>query len=164
MICKFIFLVDENCQGQVTALLGHQNDLYIGTSIGTVEIFDSESGCFLQQFSWHESTVKSLIELPPEIKKSICAEHSPVKYKSVSRNESLADNDRIVPRKRVSQESFLKRNESFQGMLSTTKPAESTKCPLITSLGLNLADCLNCSSKKPPDSVTFLTWAGLSCT
>jgi len=160
---RHFFFADENCQGQVTALLGHQNHLYIGTSIGTVEIFDSESGCFLQQYSWHESTVKSLMELPPEIKKSICAEHSPVKYKTVSRNESLADNDRIVPRKRVSQESFLKRNESFQGMSSTTKPAESTKCPLIASLGHNLADSLNCSNDKPTDNVTFLTWTGLSC-
>jgi len=132
--------------------------------LGTVEIFDSETGCFLQQFSWHASVVKSLTKLPPEIKKCVCAEHSPVKYKSVSCNESLADNDRAVPRRRISQESCLKRNANEMhkpGLYSAKKPAESMECPLIMSLGYNMANCLNFNSQNSIDNVTLLTWTGL---
>ena len=41
----FYFLA-ENCKA--TSLLGSKNCLYVGTSIRTVEVFESESGHFLQ--------------------------------------------------------------------------------------------------------------------
>lgn len=132
-----------------------------------MEIFDSESACFLRQFSWHASVVKSLTKLPPEIKKCVCAEHSPAKYKSVSRNESLADNDRVVPLRRISQESCLKRNTNEMhkpGLYSAEKLAESMECPLIMSLGYNIANRLNFNSQNSIDNVTLLTWTGIQYT
>ena len=57
----------------VTALHGHENHLYIGTSLGTVEVFDSESGCFLQQFSWHDNKVESLFHIQNVLLYYICS-------------------------------------------------------------------------------------------
>ena len=149
-ICTFVF-AGEN--GEVTALLGHKKCLYIGTSLGTVEVFDSESGCFLQQFMWHGNKVQSLLELPPEIKKSICAEYSSEKYKSVSHSELVKE---FVPRKRRSQESFLQRR-SF----SAQKLTFSTDFPLIATLGVNMANSLNFSNQSSTSNPMFLTWTGL---
>jgi len=135
--------------------------------LGTVEIFDSENGCFLQQFSWHASVVKSLIKLPSEIKKCVCAENSPVKHRSVSHNESMADFDRVVPSRRISQESCLNRNTNEMhkpGLHLTEKSGEPMECPLIMSLGYNMASTLNFSNQNSTDNVTLLTWTGLQYT
>ena len=136
--------------------------MYIGTSLGTVEVFDSESGYFLQQFLWHGSKVQLLLELPPEIKKSICAEYSSEKYRSVSYGEMGAE---FVPQKRRSQESFLQRRSQSKyyksGMQSEQKQTFCTDFPLIATLGVNVADSLNFSDQNCTNSPMFLTWTGL---
>jgi len=128
-------------------------------------VFDSESGCFLQQFLWHRNKVQSLLELPPEIKKSVCAEYSCEKYRSVSYGEMGAE---FVPQKRRSQESFLQRRSQWffskyykSGMHSEQKKTFSTDFPLIATLGVNVADSLNFRNQNCTNNPMFLTWTGL---
>ena len=154
----------------MTALLGHKNHLYIGTSLGTVEVFDSESGCFLQQFSWHDSKVESLLQLPPEIKQSICAECSHSKCTPLQHHQSLESP--LVSKKRVQQESFLQKSASIMqadtksfksGLYSVQSPVKCLDTPLIIGIGSGLADHLNVNRSQrlfTESTTTFITWTG----
>jgi len=151
----------------VTTLCGHKNHLYVGTSMGIVEVFDSISGCFLQQFSWHQSKVESLLHLPPDIKRSICAEFSHLKCTPLLHQQSI--DSPLVPRKR---EQNLQKSVSIMqadiktfksGLCSVQLPIKSLDTPLMISIGSGLADCLNInSSQNFTGSTVLLTWTGFS--
>ena len=154
-------------------MLGHKNHLYVGTSAGTVEVFESESGCFLQQFSWH-TKVNALLELPQEIKQSICGECSSTKCVKLAHHQSFKDN-LIVPKKRISHEIHLQKSapgsthayisKSYKsGLCSTQQSALLQDPPLIVSLGNDLADQLHVSSNDQTSThniIELLTWTGL---
>lgn len=147
--------------------------MYVGTSAGTVEVFESDSGCFLQQFSWH-TKVNALLELPQEIKQSICGECSSTKYVKLAHHHSFKDN-LIVSKKRISHEIHLQRSapgsaqaynskSNKSGLYSTQQSTLLQDSPLIVSLGNDLADQLHISSSNQTsmhDIIELLTWTGL---
>ena len=165
------YYLGENCGA--TSLLGHKNHLYVGTSTGTIEVFESKSGCFLQQFTWH-AKVNALLELPQEIKQSICGECSSTKCVKLAHHQSFKDN-LIVPKKRISQEIYLQRSAPVSQLAHNSKGNKSGLCPtqkstllqdspLIVSLGNDLADQLHVSSNNQTsmhDIIELLTWTGL---
>ena len=55
-------------------MLGYENQLYVGTQYGNVEVYDSESSIFLQQFSLHNGEVCMMLKLPPEVHQCVCPE------------------------------------------------------------------------------------------
>ena len=148
-------------KGYCTSLLGHKNHLYVGTSIGKVEVFDSKSGYFLQQFSWHSSKVDALIELPPEIKQSVCAE-SKTHEKKV-RHYSLPSLQ--VKLRKVSEQSSVESNNySRSGVYSLPIQPLLQNYPLIISLGGKLAEHLNMGNQNSEQRVELLTWTGYPTT
>lgn len=155
----------------MTALHGHKNHLYIGTSLGTVKVFDSEGGCFLQQFSWHDSKVESLLQLPPDIKRSICAEFSHSKCTPLQHLQS--PDSPIVSRKRAQQEPILQKSvpimqanvKNFKsGLCSVQLPVRHLDTPLMISIGSGLANHLNINDSQnfTGSTTTLLTWTGVS--
>lgn len=143
-----------------TSLLGHDNHLYVGTSAGTVEVYESESGDLLQLFSWHAAGVMGLMELPPEIKQSIYAECSSARCLP-STHQSLVKNE-IVPYQRVCQESCLQRNTYALSRLKLIhKSVTYSDAPLMVSIGNGLAESvkINCENKSH-DTILF-TWSGI---
>ena len=136
-------------------------------------MFESESGSFLQQFSWH-AKVNALLELPQEVKQSICGECSSTKCVKLAHRQSFKDN-LIIPKKRVFQELYLQKsatgsqlaynsNSYKSGLYPTQQSTPLQDSPLIVSLGNNLADQLSI----PPSNQTsmhniveLLTWTGL---
>ena len=150
--------------GYCTSLLGHKNHLYVGTSIGKVEVFDSKNGYFLQQFSWHSSKVDALMELPPEIRQSVCAE-SKTREKKVRHHSLQVNFDLIRPPRKVSvQPSFEPNSDSRSGMYSLPMQPLLQNYPLIVSLGDNLAEHLNMGNQNSEQSVELLTWTGYPTT
>jgi len=137
--------------------------LYVGTSAGTVEVFESESGCHLQLFSWHASSVNALIELPPEIKQCICAECSSAKC--VPLTHQLLHK---IDTQRVSQESSLQRDASnftsighISGLNSMQKSFRSSDSPLMVSIGNDLAESIKINCENKSHDVILFTWTGL---
>ena len=148
---------------RATSLLGHDNHLYVGTSAGVVEVYESESGDLLQLFSWHAAGVTALIELPPEMKQSICAECSSARCLP-STHQSLVNNE-IVPYQRVCQESCLQRNTYALSRLHLIhKSMTFSDTPLMISIGNGLAESvkINCESESH-DAILF-TWSGVPST
>ena len=133
-------------------------------------MFESESGCFLQQFSWH-AKVNALLKLPQEIKQSICAECSSTKCMKLAHRQSF-QNNLIVPKKRFSQEVYLQRSASGSqlpfnsksyksGLYSMQQSTLLMDSPLIVSLGNDLADQLSIASSQTSVS-ELLAWTGVS--
>ena len=136
-------------------------------------MFESDSGCFLQQFSWH-TKVNALLELPQEIKQSICGECSSTKCVKLAHHYSFKDN-LIVSKKRISHEIHLQRSapgstqaynskSNKSGLYSTQQSTLLQDSPLIVSLGNDLADQLHISSSNQTsmhDIIELLTWTGL---
>ena len=150
-------------KNRATSLLGHDNHLYVGTSAGMVEVFESESGNHLQLFSWHADRVNALIELPPEIKPSICAECSTAKCLPLS-HQSLAKND-IVPYQRVYQESCLQRNPSaLMGLHLIHRSATYSDAPLMVSIGSHLAESVRINYENKSHNAILFTWTGIPST
>ena len=132
--------------------------MYVGTSYGKVEVHDSESGCFLQQFAWHSSKVNALIELPPDIKKSICAESKALDRKV--QHISLQFNPDSIP-KRISDGLPKKMSHySKPGLYSVPAQPLLMNSPLIISLGDDLAEHLNIGDQNVGHRVDLLTWTG----
>ena len=132
--------------------------MYVGTSSGKVEVYDSESGRFLQRFSWHSSKVDALIELPPEIKQSICAE-SEARTKRVKYATQHSIDSSIQKIRHSEQASFQSRNNASGVYYVPAKPLLQNS-PLIISLGDGLAEHLNMGNQNPEQKVKLLTWTG----
>ena len=143
-----------------TSLLGHKYHLYVGTSLGKVAVFDSENGDLLQQFSWHASKVDALMELPPEIKQSICTE-SKTREKKVLHHSLQIDFDSIKLLRKVSEQPSFQSN-SFRKLRTRSLPTQplSQNYPLIVSLGDYLAEHLNIGNQNSDQRVNLLTWTG----
>ncbi|XP_065896958.1 leucine-rich repeat serine/threonine-protein kinase 1-like isoform X2 [Dysidea avara] len=148
----------------VTSLLGHENQLYVGTSSGNIEVYDSECGIFLQRYSMHCAKVRRILKLPPEIHQCICAESFPT-MNSVSYDSNITEhvssklinkNGDITPKERSQQEYFLQQSSS------TSLPQLSYTAPLIVSIGDGLANWLNMGSvdKIACPNLELLTWTG----
>ena len=154
--------------GHCTSLLGHKNHLYVGTSLGKVEVFDSESGHFLKTFSWHSNKVDALIELPPEIKQSICAESKASQSERKVRHKSLQPNFDVDggPLRKISWQppSLQSSSYSRSGVYSVPKRPFSQNSPLIVSLGDNLSKKLSMGNQNSEQSVELLTWTGYPTT
>ena len=134
--------------------------MYVGTSSGKVEVYDSESGHFLQRFSWYssKSKVDALIELPPKIKPSICAE-SETYTKRVKYVTQPSINSSIQKRRYSQQASYQSRNNASGVYYVPAKPLLQNS-PLIISLGDDLAEHLNMGNQNPEQKVELLTWTG----
>ena len=127
-------------------------------------MFDSESGDFLQQFSWHSSKIDALMELPPEIKQSVCAE-SKTREKKVRHHSLQVNFDLIRASRKVSEQpSFESNSYSRSGVYSLPIQPLLQNYPLIISLGDNLAEHLNMGNQSSKQRVELLTWTGYPTT
>lgn len=142
---------------EATSLLGHDNHLYVGTAAGMVEVFESETGNFVRSFSWHASGVNVLIELPPEIKQSICAECSSAKSLPSS-HQSLAKNE-IVPYQRVCQEQ--RNNFGLSQLHLVCRSISYSDAPLMISIGNDLAKSVKINCENKSHNAILLTWTGI---
>ena len=154
--------IDE--RGYCTSLLGHKNHLYVGTSLGKVAVFDSESGNLLQQFLWHSSKVDALMELPPEIKQSICTE-SKTREKKVLHHSLQIDFDSIKLSRKISEQPSFQSN-SYSRSHTHSLPTQELlqNYPLIVSLGDKLAEHLSMGNQNSEQRVELLTWTGYPTT
>lgn len=59
---------------EVTTLVCNGHEVLVGTSIGVVYIFHSETTDLLQRLDWHTGSVLSLFTMPREVDPCICAE------------------------------------------------------------------------------------------
>ena len=171
-------MLSKYCLGStdnVTSLLGHENQLYIGTLYGNVEVYDSESIILLQQFSLHDGRVCRMLKLPPEVYQCVCAELLLITNNECVRTESklsLSDED-LTPRKRVLQEHALHQDSSLLPVvngkldplasklqLPPTDP-QCIRAPLIISLGNGKANWLSMNVDSTKDFLPhLLTWSG----
>ena len=123
-------------------------------------MFESKSGCFLTQFSWH-ANVNALLMLPLEIKQSICAELSPTKCLKLTHRQSFQD-DQIVPKKRVSQEALLQRSVSGSQLPKKQQSTSLIDSPLIVSIGNGLADHLLSIKSTQASMFELIAWTGIT--
>ena len=127
-------------------------------------MFDSESGYFLKKFSWHSNKVDALIELPPEIKQSICAESKASQNKRKVRHKSLQPNFDVDggPLRKTSWQPISLQSSSYNrsGVYSLPKQPLLQNYPLMVSLGDNLAEHLNIGNQNSEQRVELLTWTG----
>ena len=56
------------------ALNAHGQKVFVGTSGGTVGVFNSETCSLMKSFSWYIGKVQALLVLPKEAEHCICAE------------------------------------------------------------------------------------------
>ena len=56
------------------ALNAHRQKVFVGTSGGTVGVFNSETCSLMKSFSWYIGKVQALLVLPKEAEHCICAE------------------------------------------------------------------------------------------
>ena len=136
--------------------------MYVGTSIGKVEVFDSESGYVLQQFLWHSSKVDALMELPPEIKQSVCAE-SKTHERVVLHHSLQIDFDSNNLSRRISEQPYQS-NSNRKRVRSLPSQPMLQNYPLIVSLGDYLAEHLNMGNQNSEQRVELLTWTGYPTT
>ena len=59
---------------QVATLAAHGRKIFVGTTSGTVGVFDSEYLQLLNVFSWHKGKVRTLLIMPKEMEPCVCAE------------------------------------------------------------------------------------------
>ena len=153
----------------VTSLLDHGSQLYVGTFQGNVEVYDSESGTLLQQFSLHAGKVCRMLKLPEEVYQCVCAELLLITNDEIVRTESVDLSDAsVTPRKRVLQEHTLQQNSPvingklhpFASKLKPSKDIHSIKAPLIISLGNGTANWLNAGNTEASIQPHLLTWSG----
>ena len=143
----------------VTSLLGHENQLYVGTLHGNVEVYDSESGTLLQQLSLHAGKVSRMLKLPAEVYQCVCAELLFIANDECAHTESRLSvaNGSLLPKR---LEHTLQQDSSSQQLPST----DHIKAPLIISLGNGKADWLNVDSATHASRPHLLTWSGYSNT
>ena len=140
----------------VSSLLGYENQLYIGTSSGNIEVYDSEIGVLLQQYSVHDKKVHKMLKLPSEIHRSICAELFP-RANFNSEYDSLLDrNICVTAQKRSVQEYVLQQRKSYSDL---HLPCNA---PLIVSIGDGVANWLTAENTKRPvhPKPEMVTWSG----
>jgi len=148
----------------VTSLLGHENQLYVGTSSGNVEVYDSECGILVQKYSLHCAKVRRILKLPPETHRCICAELFPADktdaYHSsaiVNISSRLANTcEDVTPKKRTLQQHCMQQRSG------SSLPCLSSTAPLIVSIGDGSAKWLKMDStiKAPHANLELLTWTG----
>ena len=126
-------------------------------------MFDSGSGNFLQQFSWHSSKIDALMELPPEIKQSVCAENK-TRTKKVLHHSLQVDFESVKASRKISEQPFQSNSYSRSGVYSLPIQPLLQNCPLIVSLGDNLAEHLNMGNQNSEQRVELLTWTGYPTT
>lgn len=158
----------------VTSLLGHENQLYVGTLHGIVEVYDSESGDLLLQLSLHAGKVSRMLKLPAEVHQCICAELLLMANDEcvLSESEASQSYESMTPPKRVLQERLLQQDSNLPPVIngkvhpftsklqpSLTDP-QCIKAPLIISLGSGMADWLSTGSTKEAYQPHLLTWSG----
>ena len=162
IICVIYFVGKK----PATSMIGHYNHLYVGTSAGVVEVYESESGKLLELFSWHASNVDALIELPPEIKRSVCAEYSSARPMASPR--STLSRDELVPYQRVFQESSKQQKKISRSKLSglhlIQKSVTNADAPLMVSIGSDLAESVKINYEDKSHDAILLTWTGISST
>lgn len=154
-------------------MLGHGNQLYVGTLSGNVEVYDSENCTLLQQFSLHAGKVCQMLKLPAEIHQCVCSELLFVTNDQCVHGESMLDQSdkSITPRKRILQEHTLQQDSSLLPYINSTlhsftsklQPSTNFQCikaPLIISLGCGTANWLNVENIKEEIQPHLLTWSG----
>jgi len=144
--------------GNTTSLLGNENQLYVGTSFGNVDVYDSEKGVFLLKFSIHEKKVRRMLKLPSEIYQCICAEFFPRVNSHPEQSTSPPPADVCVtPTKRIVKEYALQQRKS---VIFDFQPQQHT-APLIVSIGDGLANWLNNTKESVTQGPQLLMWTGV---
>ena len=122
-------------------------------------MYNSESGHFFQRFSWHSNKVHALIELPTEIKQSICAE-SETREKKVKHVTQHSINLSHVKKRRLSEQAPFQSRKYESGVYYVPAKPLLQSSPLIISLGDDLAECLKMDDQNSEQKVELLTWTG----
>ena len=65
---------EDDATFQVVTMVATGKKLFVGTTGGTVGVFDSESGQLLNAFSWHKDKVRTLLVMPKEMEPCVCNE------------------------------------------------------------------------------------------
>ena len=65
---------EDDATFQVVTMVATGRKLFIGTTGGTVGVFDSESGQLQNVFSWHKEKVRTLLVMPKEMEPCVCNE------------------------------------------------------------------------------------------
>lgn len=74
-VIEIKLFLTEVCQPfEVTNLVCSGRKVIVGTSIGSVGVFDSETLDVLQSFNWHKDKVCMLFPMPRQVEPCICAE------------------------------------------------------------------------------------------
>ena len=71
-LCLLFSETDQDFQIITIACTGCK--VLVGTDIGIVAIFDSESTTLLKYHNWHKKKVRSLLIMPKQVEPCICAE------------------------------------------------------------------------------------------
>ena len=103
------------------ALTAHGHKVFVGTSGGTVGVFNSENFSLMKSFSWYTGKVQSLLVLPKEAEHCICAE---VPY--CENDETLPSGQE--PPRRLTLRTFVTENKMFT-------PNREPEAVVITSIG-----------------------------
>ena len=159
----------------VTSLLGHENQLYVGTLHGNVEVYDSESGTLLQQLSLHAGEVSRMLKLPAEVYQCVCAELNMVTHECVCIESKVNPSDEsFASQRKVLQEHTLQHDSSvlptndgkFHPFTSKLQQpsTDDIKAPLIITLGNGKADWLNVGNAENSSQPHLLTWSGYGST
>ena len=168
--CIYSHFINDACSlgstDNVASLLGHGSQLYVGTFQGYVEVYDSEGGTLLRQFSVHAGRVCKMLKLPEEVYQCVCPELLMITNDEIVRTESIDLSDAsVTPRKRSLQERTLQQNSpvvngELYPFTSKFKPSQSIKTPLIITLGSGTANWLDTESTEVSVQPHLLTWSG----
>ena len=120
----------------------------MGTSIGSVGIFDSETLDAIQMLTWHKDKVRMLLVMPPQVEACICAEVPFTELEDVDHDSAIKKSggeftsngrQRRLSKKPTST-SNLKEKSTFVSQMSFEENMYSIQNPepesnLITSVG-----------------------------
>jgi len=141
----------------VTSLLGHENQLYVGTSFGNVEVYDSEKGVFLLKYSIHEKKVRRMLKLPSEIHQCICAESFPKVNSNPKQSTSPPPADVCATPTKISVKEYALQQR--KSAIFNFQPQQHT-APLIISIGDGLANWLDNTKESLTQGPQLLMWTG----
>lgn len=142
-MCIVIFNLETSQAFQITTLTCTGRKVIVGTSIGAVAVFDSETVSLLNYFSWHKDKVRTLLVMPKQVNPCICAEvpfpHQDIDVSS-RQGQEMHMNSRKAPIMKRLAASTAQNHRNFTSQFSYLENKYCVSNPdpdsvLITSVG-----------------------------
>ena len=102
-------ILDTTQSFHITTLMCTDRKVLVGTTVGMVAIFDSETTNLLNCFNWHKDKVRTLLAMPREVEPCVCAEvpfpyweaglsdgHSTMNDQSILITRYIVSNNRLI--------------------------------------------------------------------